>query len=79
MFTLRGIATLDIAQRRVRFDDARANQVVQAKEILVMAHAIEVAAAERQGAEVFGNGIEQRFCGGDAESDLGCVCLFAVV
>ena len=62
VFTLCCITALDIAKRGVGFDNTRADQVVQAQEVLVMAHAIEIPPAERQSAEVLGNGVEERLC-----------------
>ena len=62
MFTLRRVTALDIAQRRIRFHDTRADQVVQAQEVLIMAHAVKIPPAERQGTKVLGDGAEQRLC-----------------
>lgn len=58
VFTLCRVAALDIAQRWVRLDNTSANQVVQTQEVLVVAQAVEISPAERQGAKVLGNGVE---------------------
>ena len=62
VFTLCCITALDIAKRGIGLDNTRADQVVQAQEVLVMAHAIEIPPAERQSTEVLGNGVEECLC-----------------
>lgn len=62
VFTLCRITALDIAQRGIGLDNTRADQVVQTQEVLVMAHAIKIPPAERQGTEVLGDGVEECLC-----------------
>lgn len=73
VFTLCRVASLDIAQRRVRLDDTSANQIVQAQEILVVTQAVQISPTERQSAKVLGNGVEQRLCRRDTEGDFGSI------
>jgi hypothetical protein len=79
VFALRSVAPLDIAQRGVRLDDAGGDEVVEAQQVLVVAEAVEVAAAEGEGAEVLGDGGEERAGRGDAEGHVGRVVTLGVV
>ena len=62
VFTLCCVTALDIAKRGVGLNNTRADQVVQAQKVLVVAHAIEIPPAERQSTEVLGNGVEECLC-----------------
>ena len=79
MFRLRGIGAFDVAKRRICFHDTGLHKVVQTEQVLVVAEAVEVPPAERQSAEVLGNGGEEGFCGGDAESDVGGILAHGVM
>lgn len=79
MFTLCGIAALDVAKWGIRLDDARRDEVVEAQQVLVVTEAVEVAPAEGQGAEVLVDGGEEGACAGDAEGDVGRVFALGVV
>lgn len=79
MLELGRVAALDVDKRRVRLDDAGADKVVEAEEVLVLAEAVEVPPAEGQGAEVLGDDVEQAAGGGDAEGYGGGVNAFCVM
>lgn len=63
MFTLRSVAALNIAKGRVGLYDTGRDEVIETEQVLIVAEAIEIAPAEGQGAEVLGDGVEQRLCG----------------
>jgi len=79
MFTLRRITPLNIAQRRIRLNNASTNQIIQAQQILVVSQTVQISPTERQCAKVLCDTVEQSFCGGDAQGDFGRVAAFGVV
>lgn len=73
MLELCSVGALDIAQRRVCLHDATLNEVVETKEVLLMAKTVQVPATERQGTEVLVNGGEKVLGRRDAQRHLGSV------
>lgn len=61
MLVLGGVAALDVAEGRVRVDDAEVTQVLQRHQVLALAQAVQPAAAERQRAKVLVDHIQQVF------------------
>lgn len=61
MLVLSGVAALDVAERRVRVYDAKVAQILQRHQVLALALAVQPAAAERQGAKVLIDHIQQMF------------------
>lgn len=61
MLVLGGVAALDVAEGRVRVDDAEVTQVLQCHQVLALAQAVQPAAAERQRPKVLVDHIQQMF------------------
>lgn len=64
MLVLGGVAALNVAERRVRVDDAKVAQILQSHQVLALAQAVQPAAAERQGAKVLIDDVQQMFSPG---------------
>lgn len=79
MLKLRRVRPLDVDERRIRLDDAVLDQMVQAQQVLVVAQAVQVAAAEGQGAKVLVDAAQQGLCRVDAQGHLGRVDAARVV
>ena len=61
MLILGGVAALDVTEGRVRVYDAKVAQILQRHQVLALAQAVQPAAAERQGAKVLIDHVQQMF------------------
>lgn len=61
VFELGCVAALDVAEWRIRVDDALIAQVLQRHLVLCCAGPVQPSLAERQSAEVLVDGVEQQF------------------
>ena len=59
MLILRRIAAFDVAERRVRLDNACADEVIESEQVFVLTQAVQVAPAPGQGTKVLGNDVEE--------------------
>lgn len=64
MLVLGGVAALNVAERRVRVDDAKVAQILQSHQVLALTQAVQPAAAEGQGAKVLIDDVQQVFSPG---------------
>jgi hypothetical protein len=58
MLKLRRVAPFDIAKRWICFHDALLNQMVQTKQVFVLAQSVQISSAPWQSAEVLVDGVE---------------------
>ena len=58
MLELSSVAPLDIDKRRIRFDNARRNEIIQPEQVFLLTETVEVPATERQSAEILVNDVE---------------------
>lgn len=71
MLVLGSEAALYVAERRVWVDDAKVTQILQSHQVLALTQAVQPAAAERQGAKVFIDDVQQMFSPGKSAAQTG--------
>mmetsp|Transcript_21513 Transcript_21513/g.36891 ORF Transcript_21513/g.36891 Transcript_21513/m.36891 type:complete len:201 (-) Transcript_21513:1009-1611(-) len=73
------VAALDVAQRRVRLDDAGVHEVLQRHQVLGLPKPVQVATTEGEGVEVLVDGVQQLLRPRQAQGDVADVVVLHVV